>query len=172
VGTSAESLPALHDVLPSAEVMATQTEKRGAGLLLRSGEEVLLLLRRSAHNDLHWGLPGGNCEDGDTDLEETARREATEELGPLPPLKLTSSHVTHRGKHLEKEYTVFSCILERTVRDAWKPKLNEEHREWRWFPVAAVNAAGAGVAGAPAPLHPVVAALVTQGVMREELVAS
>jgi hypothetical protein len=38
--------------------------------------------------------------------------------------------------------------------------------------VAAVTAAGAGVAGAPAPLHPVVAALVAQGVMREELVAS
>ena len=45
---------------------------------------MLLLLRNSKHNDMTWGLPGGNKEEGDADAFGTARREATEELGPLP----------------------------------------------------------------------------------------
>lgn len=43
-------------------------EKVGAGLLLACPDtgDVLLLLRRSMHNDRTWGLPGGNLapEDG------------------------------------------------------------------------------------------------------------
>ena len=45
---------------------------------------MLLLLRNSKHNDMTWGLPGGNKEEGDADGLATARREATEEMGPLP----------------------------------------------------------------------------------------
>lgn len=45
---------------------------------------MLLLLRAGRHNSNTWGLPGGNAEDGDADLLATARREATEEMGPLP----------------------------------------------------------------------------------------
>lgn len=50
--------------------------------------EVLLLLRAGKRNAGKWGLPGGNVDDGDTDLLATAKREAAEELGgvtALPP---------------------------------------------------------------------------------------
>lgn len=138
------------------------SEKRGAGLLLLCEGELLLLLRRSTHNDRHWGLPGGNVEARDPTLQATALREATEELGALPPLQLLAELLTTRGQRGEKHYTVFLCRVERSVRAAWVPRLNEEHREWRWFPVAAVAAAVHGVGEAPVPLHPVVAALVAQ----------
>lgn len=147
--------------------------KRGGGLLFCCADEVLLLLRRSAHNDMAWGLPGGNCEAGDASIQTTAAREATEELGSLPPVTVLSSHLTRRGKRMEKEYTVLVCRVEPAVRAAWRPVLNHEHREWRWFPMHNVRLAASGVSGPPAPLHPVVSALITQHpeAMQEEMVA-
>jgi ADP-ribose pyrophosphatase YjhB (NUDIX family) len=140
-----------------------EPEKVGAGLLLACQGEVLLLLRRSLHNDLTWGLPGGNREEQDGgQLEATALREATEEMGPLPPLTVSSSHLTRRGRFSAKQYTVFVCRVEPAVRAAWTPVLNHEHREHRWFTVSQVSLAVAGVTTAPAPLHPVVAALLQQ----------
>jgi ADP-ribose pyrophosphatase YjhB (NUDIX family) len=60
----------------------------------RSGEEALLLLRASKHNDRTWGLPGGNAEDGDADLLATAMREGTEEMGGVPPCNVTGQILT------------------------------------------------------------------------------
>ena len=62
--------------------------------LRRSGGEVLLLKRSSAHNDQKWGLPGGNVEEGDKDLIDTAKREATEEMGKLPPFDVKGEILT------------------------------------------------------------------------------
>ena len=54
------------------------------------------------------------------------------------------------------------CDLENAA--AFVPRLNYEHRAWRWFSAAALR--GALVDGAyaapPAPLHPVVDALLRQ----------
>ena len=62
----------------------------------RSSEagDTLLLKRSSSHNDRKWGLPGGNVEEGDGSLIETARREATEEMGPLPPFEVKGEILT------------------------------------------------------------------------------
>ena len=54
-----------------------------------SDRQVLLLLRNSKHNDNTWGLPGGNSEHSDVNLEATAMREAIEEVGELPNLKIS-----------------------------------------------------------------------------------
>ena len=144
--------------------MAALPEKKGAGLLLSCNNELLLLLRNSRHNNRTWGLPGGNCDAEDASLQACAVREALEELGTLPPLHLVREFLTKRGKRLEKHYTVFVCEVEPALRAAWTPALNEEHVESRWFSVAAVaDSAEIGVSrGPPAPLHPVVAALVLQ----------
>ena len=66
---------------------------------------MLLLKRSSKHNDNTWGLPGGNREEGDADLQATALREATEELGTLPRHSIASSLLTKRGKNKQKHYT-------------------------------------------------------------------
>ena len=50
----------------------------------RYNDQFLLLLRNSQHNNNTWGLPGGNAEQLDMDLMQTAVRESTEEMGELP----------------------------------------------------------------------------------------
>ncbi|KAL3161952.1 hypothetical protein ABBQ38_009034 [Trebouxia sp. C0009 RCD-2024] len=130
-----------HSALPSAshthtlEVQSDNTpaSKRGAGLLLTSGNEVLLLLRNSKHNNNTWGLPGGNVEDEDTNLLVTAKREAQEEMGSVPEAAFLNQILTKRGKHGKKHYTVFVGTMTAAARQQYKPQLNHEHSQWRWF---------------------------------------
>eukprot|EP00884_Botryococcus_braunii_P019837 jgi/Botrbrau1/6537/Bobra.40_2s0009.2 len=135
-------------VVRAVSIGIERMEKRGAGLLLVSDKRVLLLLRRSAHNDNTWGLPGGNAEPQDTSLQATALREATEELGAVPPHTIRGSILTKRGKFNNKQYTVFLAEVSPSQAAGYNPVLNEEHREWRWFPAAK--------AAALPNLHPVV----------------
>ena len=59
----------------------------------RSGTDVLLLLRNSKHNDKTWGLPGGNSDKGERILD-TAKREATEEMGSMPSCNVSGQILT------------------------------------------------------------------------------
>jgi 8-oxo-dGTP pyrophosphatase MutT (NUDIX family) len=93
---------------------------RGSGIFFTDGKSVLLLKRSSDSNEGEtWCLPGGHAKGDETPLE-TAKREATEEVGQA------------EGKNLGS-----------IVRDGWwttfffytKPfecKLNDEHTEWEW----------------------------------------
>lgn len=54
----------------------------------RYNNQFLLLLRDSKHNNNTWGLPGGNQEQLDPDLMQTALREGTEEMGSLPEFEV------------------------------------------------------------------------------------
>lgn len=66
----------------------------------RHDDKFLLLLRHSQHNNNTWGLPGGNVEQLDLDLLETARREGTEEMGELPRFEvLTEIKTRYRIFH-------------------------------------------------------------------------
>jgi hypothetical protein len=75
-------------------------------------------------------------------------------------------HRASRTQRGQKHYTVFVCSVDAAVRASFTPVLNEEHREWRWFAPAALRdaAAAGGATGGPppAPLHPVVEALLRQ----------
>ncbi len=70
----------------------------GAGLLLRyapeRGEPVYLLTERSRWVDEGgtYGIPGGAIHDGES-VEAAARREASEEIWPLPPYRVTGVDV-------------------------------------------------------------------------------
>lgn len=55
---------------------------------------MLLLLRKSKHNDNTWGLPGGNADDADADLLATAMREGAEEMGGVPPCNVSGQVLT------------------------------------------------------------------------------
>ena len=77
-----------------------------------------------------------------------------------PPPRGFAACLVQRG---QKHYTVFVCAIDRAARDAFIPRLNEEHREWRWFKAEALRSALQGDPSiAPAPLHPVVEALLRQ----------
>lgn len=43
-----------------------------------------------------------------------------------------------RGKKKQKHYTVFVCETTPEAKAEFQPKLNEEHRESRWWPVSAL----------------------------------
>ena len=74
----------------------------GAGLLLRyvpvRGDPVYLLAERSRWADEGgtWGIPGGAIHDGEP-VEAAARREAAEEIWPLPPYRVTGVDVQDCG---------------------------------------------------------------------------
>lgn len=114
--------------------MVNGVAKLGAGIMLLSRGEVLLLLRNSTHNNNTWGLPGGNAdpEDGGQ-LAVTAQREAIEEMGSMPPFVPAGQIHTIRGKKDDKHYTVFLCAVTDEVKKAFVPALNYEHSAWRWF---------------------------------------
>jgi 8-oxo-dGTP diphosphatase len=52
----------------------------GVSILIRRGDEILLIKRKGVHGDETWGTPGGYLEKGET-LETCALREAAEETG-------------------------------------------------------------------------------------------
>jgi 8-oxo-dGTP pyrophosphatase MutT (NUDIX family) len=140
---------------------AFAAEKIGAGFLFCCGGEVLLLLRRSKHNDKTWGLAGGNADAGET-LEQVALRESFEEMGSVPggakEGDTGTPFLTVRGKRMQKHYTVFVKHISAEAKAAFVPQLNEEHREWKWIAASQV-ALSAHASREELPLHPVVALL-------------
>lgn len=57
-----------------------ESPKVGVGVLVRRGEEVLLVRRKAVHGGGSWSTPGGHLDPGETP-ESCARREASEETG-------------------------------------------------------------------------------------------
>lgn len=52
----------------------------GVGVIVRRGEEILLMRRHGSHGAGSWSAPGGHIDEGES-LEACAAREATEETG-------------------------------------------------------------------------------------------
>jgi len=111
-----------------------EAKKVGAGFFVVSEGEALLLLRgKKSGNPLTWGLPGGNVDEGETAIQ-TALREAEEELGePIPNYDIKSEVVTTRGKKGDKIFTVFLVQISPQDKQTFRPKLNKEHVEYKWF---------------------------------------
>lgn len=74
----------------------------GVGIVIRRGDEVLLMRRRNVHGAGTWSTPGGYLEYGESP-EECAAREAMEEtgvtVGPVRFLGMTNDLFEDRGKH-------------------------------------------------------------------------
>lgn len=107
----------------------------------------VLLLKRGPGGDHpdEWCFPGGQTEDDET-AEETACREAVEELGFLPEgvrqywTRRISTNNTDAVPPGEKVNPVppvgepvdYTTFLQR-VTDIFEPKLNGEHTDWAWI---------------------------------------
>ena len=105
--------------------------KRSAGVLLVSGRRILLLRRStSTRNAGLWGLPGGRL-DPDESPWQAARREAFEEMGPLPPAAVVGELRVTRSKGM-KRYDVFVCHAPAATRGTWSPLLDHEHDDHVW----------------------------------------
>lgn len=124
-----------------------------------------LFLKRGSGGDFsgHWCFPGGRQEDGET-IEQTAEREAAEEIGFLPkgsrtpltrsismpespaPLSAPSAE-TMAGEAVVTPPAVspvdYTTFLQK-VPEEFAPKVNGEHVGWAWAPVDEP----------PQPMHP------------------
>lgn len=106
--------------------------RQGAGLLLFSGDKVLLTLRSSEVNEPGtWGVPGGAVHEGESPYDG-ALREAEEELGPIPPHVVFGEVVFQDG---EFRYTTILARMKKKDAKTWRPTLNWENDDAKWFPV-------------------------------------
>jgi 8-oxo-dGTP diphosphatase len=103
----------------------------GVGIIIRRGEQVLLLHRHHAHGAGTWSPPGGHLEFGETP-EECARRETREETSlevvDVRYKCLTNDIFTAEGKH-------YITIWMEGQGGEGEAVLNapEEASEVRWF---------------------------------------
>ena len=153
--------PSIHPSSPLSHLSIPRREDDG---------RILLLQRKSKHHDRAWGLPGGNTEETDGSLLDTAEREAAEEMGGLPAgfsvlHRLDTRRDAKKKSDVDddddegfKFYAVFLCRVPKAGADAFKPKLEaDEVRDWRWWSIADAKA----LAGQPGALHPVLADVLT-----------
>jgi 8-oxo-dGTP pyrophosphatase MutT (NUDIX family) len=123
-------------------IAADTNDAKGAGVIFLTPDDKALFLLRSgnSNNPNMWDLPGGKALNGES-AEETACREAAEEIGASPygELELIDSD--------DKNFIMFRKL----IRHEFIPKLNaKEHTEYRW----------AALSDAPNPVHPSVAELI------------
>ena len=101
----------------------------GARVMLIQNGQVLLIRQTYMPG---WFMPGGGAKRGET-LEDTARREAREEVGAeMGKLKLLGSY-THFGENKSDHNTLFLCT-DFTVGE----KQDSEIAEARFFPLDAL----------------------------------
>ena len=110
-----------------------------------SGHE-FLVLRRVPERLGYWGLVAGGVETGETPVE-AAERELVEEVGLEPESELTELGLSLGYELAEEPDEVrarFDPAVERVamhafaveVPDGWEPRLDAEHDEYRWCPLA------------------------------------
>lgn len=110
-----------------------------AGVLLMSGDLVLLQLRANSHHSGTWSTPGGSLDQGETPVQ-AALREVHEELVGVPTgLEPALVHITDHGGWA---YRTYACHLDRPV--PVRPR-NAESEAVEWVPTHAVRLL---------PLHP------------------
>jgi 8-oxo-dGTP pyrophosphatase MutT (NUDIX family) len=122
--------------------------RRAAGILFeRDHGKILLVLRSDEVMDPGvWAIPGGRIEEGEK-AEASAHLETEEEMGKIPPYKIMGQDVYRSG---DFEYTTFRSRMKEKDAKKWKPSLNWENDDWRWFSVDRL----------PEPLHPNVKKLI------------
>lgn len=81
-----------------------------------------------------WSIPGGKIEDGENEID-AAIREIIEELGssPNPSECNVLDAIIFDSHHLN--YTTFVISISLKEKENWKPVLNQEHIDCKWFPL-------------------------------------
>ena len=112
----------------------TKPTKRSAGILMISDGRFLVLRRaKGTNNPRLWDLPGGQRDEGER-ADETAWREAGEEIGYLPRTNVTGRVLVLRNGG-KKRYDLFVCVCSPRVRRVWRPQIASEHSEHRWVDI-------------------------------------
>ena len=111
--------------------MQENRPKVGIGVIVKSGNKVLLGKRKSSHGDGDWGFPGGHLEFGETP-EECAEREVEEEAGLI--LK-NFTRVVYTNDVFEKENKHYITLYIASDLDRGEPEIKEPEKceKWEWF---------------------------------------
>jgi 8-oxo-dGTP pyrophosphatase MutT (NUDIX family) len=90
----------------------------------------ILLVKRSNEVSMPgvWAAPGGGVEPDETE-PEAVFREGDEELGGLPE----DLWLEEEPSRWDSPYVCFATFLGTTSDVRWKPHLNWENSEWKWF---------------------------------------
>ena len=105
--------------------------RKAAGILIRRTDSGMFLLVMRSNEVMDpgvLGIPGGRIEPGESE-EVAAIQEATEELGPMPPLKFVDRDVYTSG---DFSYVTFLALMSGENAEGWKPELNWENDAWIW----------------------------------------
>jgi 8-oxo-dGTP pyrophosphatase MutT (NUDIX family) len=153
-----------------------EVQAKAAGIMFVSmGGNALFLRRSGASPDYpgYWDFPGG-AQEGNETAEETAAREAREEIGSVPDGKRLLHTRTVPGREprpsttpqpaeaveptpsLELPAVDYSTFLQR-VGNEFTPDLNDEHDGFAWAPLGSP----------PQPLHPGCAIALERVAMKE-----
>jgi 8-oxo-dGTP pyrophosphatase MutT (NUDIX family) len=105
--------------------------RKAAGILIRRTDSGMFLLVMRSNEVMDpgvLGIPGGRVEPGESE-EVAAIQEATEELGPMPPLRFVDRDVYTSG---DFSYVTFLALMSGENAEGWKPELNWENDAWIW----------------------------------------
>ncbi len=111
----------------------------GAGILIvtKNLREVMLLKRSPLVLDPNlWGIAGGARKQTGTGMEDaivTAVAEAKEEIGGLPKGRIRKVSYAYKKPGTNFTYHTFILEIEPEERINFKPELNYENVEWKWF---------------------------------------
>lgn len=99
----------------------------------------VLLLKRSNYKkgwaENTWDLPGGRFDEHESDLQDSLKREAKEEIkAKLKSLQIITSYMQDRVEGKGK-FIFFLYICEDFEFDQGKPILSHEHTEYKWVAI-------------------------------------
>ena len=103
----------------------------GLGVIIKSGNKILLGKRKNSHDAGVWAVPGGHLEKFET-LEDTALREVKEETGMEVKYIETIGHVED---FYQEDYYHYISFYIKTKWIRGEPRVLEPDKceEWRWF---------------------------------------
>lgn len=135
----ADAILKMADLFCSAIKKLAEEKHSSAGMIFYCpNDKTVLLTQRgdSMSSPGAWDIQGGRWSEEDITSEDTANREAKEEIGALPKeKKLLGKHVLPRNSK-GSEYVIYLYSISEEEKKTWTPKIKLDHEssQFKWVP--------------------------------------